>query len=165
VSEFLPNFTFKPFTGVIEQADDNDTDPLMPQSAGKEGCDFNGPHTHVHEHIHKHRHENEYVMPPDECPDPKTTREIDQIAQSHGLNPGFIPYGMPVSTAYTQQLMAANGLPPQFLNTPFSKHATAEQIMTVFGELVNEYKNDQTMTMGQIDVLLRQRLKQKYNSE
>ena len=28
MSEFLPNFTFKPFTGVIEQADDNDTDPL-----------------------------------------------------------------------------------------------------------------------------------------
>ena len=26
--EFLPNFTFKPFTGTIEQADDNDTDPL-----------------------------------------------------------------------------------------------------------------------------------------
>ena len=28
MSEFLPNFTFKPFTGVIEQADDDDTDPL-----------------------------------------------------------------------------------------------------------------------------------------
>ena len=26
--EFLPNFTFTPFTGTIEQADDNDTDPL-----------------------------------------------------------------------------------------------------------------------------------------
>ncbi len=26
--EFLPNFTFRPFTGTIEQADDNDTDPL-----------------------------------------------------------------------------------------------------------------------------------------
>ena len=144
---------------------DTDAEPSIPPPSGKQGCGCDGPHTHVHEHVHKHRHENEYVMSPDECPEPKTTREIDQLAQSHGLNPGFVPYGMPISVAYTQQPVAANGLPPQFLNTPFSKHATAEQVMTVFGELVNEYKNDQTMTMGQIDVLLRQRLKQKYNLE
>ena len=148
-----------------EEGYDTDAEPSIPPPSGKQGCGCDGPHTHVHEHVHKHRHENEYVMSPDECPEPKTTREIDQLAQSHGLNPGFVPYGMPISVAYTQQPVAANGLPPQFLNTPFSKHATAEQVMTVFGELVNEYKNDQTMTMGQIDVLLRQRLKQKYNLE
>ncbi len=28
MAEFLPNFTFKPFTGVIEQVNDNDSDPL-----------------------------------------------------------------------------------------------------------------------------------------
>ena len=28
MAEFLPNFTFKPFTGIIEQVDDNDVDPL-----------------------------------------------------------------------------------------------------------------------------------------
>ena len=28
MAEFLPNFSFKPFTGIIEQVDDNDVDPL-----------------------------------------------------------------------------------------------------------------------------------------
>ena len=42
---------------------------------------------------------------------------------------------------------------------------TSEQIMTVIGELTNEYQNDQTMTMGQLDTLIRQRLKEKFNIE
>ena len=121
-------------------------------------------HEHEHVHTHRHKHEEEYIVSPDQLPDPRTTHEIDDLAkQSHGLHPGFLGYGVPVGVSYNQQPMAANGLPPQFMHTPFSKHATAEQVMTVFGELMNEYRDDQTMTMGQIDVLLRQRLKQKYN--
>ena len=85
----------------------------------------------------------------------------------HGLNPGFVPYGFPVSEPYHQQPVAMQGLPPQFLNVPFStrKQVTAEQIMTIFGELINEYQDDQTMTMRQIDTLMRHRLKQKFNIE
>ena len=121
-------------------------------------------HEHDHVHTHRHKHEEEYIVSPDQLPDPRTTHEIDDLAkQSHGLHPGFLGYGIPVGVSYNQQPMAANGLPPQFMHTPFAKHATAEQVMTVFGELMNEYRDDQTMTMGQIDVLLRQRLKQKYN--
>ena len=35
--------------------------------------------------------------------------------------------------------------------------------MTIIGELVNEYTDDQTMTVNQINTLLRQRLKEKFN--
>ena len=38
-------------------------------------------------------------------------------------------------------------------------------VMTAFGELTNEYQNDQTMTMNQLDTLIRQRLKEKFNIE
>jgi hypothetical protein len=124
---------------------------------------------HIHEHVHNHKHENEYVMPQNQLPDPRTTHEIDDLAQHNsGLHRGFIPYGMPVAAPpYYQQPVAAHGLPPQFPNVPFStrKKATAEQIMTIFGELINEYRDDQTMTMTQMDMLLRQRLKEKYNIE
>ena len=131
--------------------------------------DNNGPkeheHVHKHEHIHKHSHEQEFVMQPDECPLPKTSREIDDLQK--GPNSGFAGYGVPVSTPYYQQPVAAHGLPPQFINIPFStrKTVTSEQIMTVIGELTNEYQNDQTMTMGQLDTLIRQRLKEKFNIE
>ena len=128
-----------------------------------------GVRKHIHEHVHNHKHENEYVMPQNQLPDPRTTHEIDDLAQhSSGLHQGFIPYGMPVAAPpYYQQPVAAHGLPPQFPNVPFStrKRATAEQIMTIFGELMNEYQDDQTMTMNQIDILLRQRLKEKFNIE
>ena len=144
---------------------------------GGEGYDTSGPscppsldagtqeHVHRHEHIHKHKHENEYVMSPDECPQPQTSNEIDDLQK--GLNPGFVGYGVPVATPYHQQPVAAHGLPPQFINIPFStrKTVTSEQIMTVIGELTNEYQNDQTMTMGQVDTLIRQRLKEKFNIE
>lgn len=152
-----------------EEGYDNDTRPSTPQSAVDDDCNnCDGSHTHVHEHIHKHRHENEYVMPLDELPEaPRATEDIDDRTGKHGLNPGFVPYGFPVSEPYHQQPVAMQGLPPQFLNVPFStrKQATAEQIMTVFGELVNEYQNDQTMTMRQVDTLIRHRLKQKFNIE
>ena len=129
-------------------------------------------HVHRHEHIHKHKHANEYIMPPDECPQPQTSNEIDdsQRGQS-GPNSGFAGYGMPtpvnVATPYYQQPQPVHGLPPQFINIPFStrKTVTSEQIMTVIGELTNEYRNDQTMTMGQLDTLIRQRLKEKFNIE
>ena len=29
MADFLPNFSFKPFTGIIEQVDDNDVDPTV----------------------------------------------------------------------------------------------------------------------------------------
>jgi hypothetical protein len=113
---------------------------------------------------------NDYVVPLDQLPQGKTAEEIDSFGgdgHSSGLNPEFLPYGVPVSTPYYQQPVAANGLPPQFLHVPFGtrKAVTSEQIMTAFGELVNEYRDDQTMTINQIDTLLRQRLKQKYNIE
>ena len=127
-------------------------------------------HVHRHEHIHKHKHENEYIMSPENLPDPRTTYEIDDLSkQGGGLNPGFMPYGFPLPTPsnYYPQPVAAHGLPPQFPNVPFStrKQASAEQIMTIFGDLINEYQDDQTMTMTQMDMLLRQRLKEKYNIE
>ena len=123
-------------------------------------------HKHTHEHIHTHKYENEYVMPLEELPQPKTPDEVEG-STGHGLDSAFVPYGFPVSQPYHQQPVAMQGLPPQFLHVPFGtrKQATAEQIMTIFGELVNEYQNDQTMTMGQIDTLLRQRLKEKFNIE
>ena len=154
----------------------------------KEGYDINGPpyapslpnsnndgpneHIHRHEHVHKHKHENEYVMSPSDCPEPKTSNEIDdsQTGQT-GPNSGFAGYGMPmpvnVATPYYQNPQPVHGLPPEFINIPFStrKMLTSEQIMTVIGELTNEYRNDQTMTMGQLDVLIRQRLKEKFNVE
>ena len=127
-------------------------------------------HVHEHEHIHKHKHANDYIVPLDQLPEGKTTNEIDCMTgedHSSGLNPGFVPYGMPVAEPHYQQPVAAHGLPPQFLHVPFGtrKTVTSEQIMTVFGELVNEYRNDQTMTMAQIDTLLRHRLKERYNIE
>ena len=123
-------------------------------------------HKHTHEHIHTHKYENEYVMPLEQLPQPKTPDEAEGFT-SHGLDSAFVPYGFPVSQPYHQQPVAMQGLPPQFLHVPFGtrKQATAEQIMTIFGELVNEYQNDQTMTMGQVDTLLRQRLKEKFNIE
>ncbi len=157
--------------------EEKDSDKSVPEDYDRDvssACDDepcnNEPckHVHEHEHIHTHRHkhEEEFIVPPDQLPDPKTTHEIDDFTKhAPGLHPGFLGYGVPVAVNYSQQPMAANGLPPQFMNMPFSKHATAEQVMTVFGELMNEYRDDQTMTMGQIDVLLRQRLKQKYNIE
>jgi hypothetical protein len=153
-----------------EEGYDNNVGPSMPPPVeGIEGggCQHDGPHTHVHEHVHKHRHENEYVMPLDSLPQQTATEDIEGRTGKQGLNPGFVPYGFPVSEPYHQQPVAMQGLPPQFLNVPFStrKQATAEQIMTVFGELINEYQNDQTMTMGQVDTLLRHRLKQKFNIE
>ena len=151
-----------------EDGYDNNAGPSMPPPVEGSGCQHDGPHTHVHEHVHKHRHENEYVMPLDKLPEaPRATEDIDDMTGRHGLNPGFVPYGFPVSEPYHQQPVAMQGLPPQFLNVPFStrKQATAEQIMTVFGELVNEYQNDQTMTMRQVDTLIRHRLKQKFNIE
>ena len=127
-------------------------------------------HVHENEHIHKHKHANDYIVPLDQLPEGKTTNEIDCMTgedHSSGLNPGFVPYGMPVAEPHYQQPVAAHGLPPQFLHVPFGtrKTVTSEQIMTVFGELVNEYRNDQTMTMAQIDTLLRHRLKERYNIE
>ena len=123
-------------------------------------------HKHTHEHIHTHKYENEYVMPLEQLPQPKTPDEVEG-STSHGLESAFVPYGFPVSQPYHQQPVAMQGLPPQFLHVPFGtrKQATAEQIMTIFGELVNEYQNDQTMTMSQVDTLLRQRLKEKFNIE
>jgi len=151
-----------------EEGYDNDAGPSAPPPLENEGCgDCTGPHTHVHEHVHKHRHENEYIMPLDNLPQQRATEDIEDRTGRHGLNPGFVPYGFPVSEPYHQQPVAMQGLPPQFLNVPFStrKQATAEQIMTIFGELVNEYQNDQTMTMKQVDTLMRHRLKQKFNIE
>jgi len=148
----------------------------------EEGYDNRGPshppsldsgtkeHVHRHEHIHKHKHENEYIMPPNECPQPQTSNEIDgsQTGQA-GPNSGFAGYGMPVNVAtpYYQHPQPVHGLPPEFINIPFStrKALTSEQIMTVIGELTNEYRDDQTMTMGQLDILIRQRLKEKFNVE
>jgi len=148
----------------------------------EEGYDNRGPshppsldsgtkeHVHRHEHIHKHKHENEYIMSPNECPQPQTSNEIDgsQTGQA-GPNSGFAGYGMPVNVAtpYYQHPQPVHGLPPEFINIPFStrKALTSEQIMTVIGELTNEYRDDQTMTMGQLDILIRQRLKEKFNVE
>ena len=109
-----------------------------------------GVQKHYHEHVHKH--DNDFVMPPEELPEPRFTDE---------LNPDFMPYG------YKQACAAYSGLPPQLLNVPFSvrKKVSAEMIMTVWGELVNEYNGDHTMTPYQMDKLLRQRLKQRYNVE
>jgi len=133
-------------------------------------------HVHEHEHIHthKHKHENDFIMPPEDLPDPRTTHEIDELAKQGyraQLNPGFAGYGLPMPPIVNQyhypQAVAAHGLPPQLPNIPFStrKNATAEQIMTIFGELMNEYQDDQSMTMAQMDILLRQRLKEKHNIE
>jgi hypothetical protein len=129
-------------------------------------------HVHRHEHIHKHKHANEYIMSPSDCPQPQTSNEIDDSQRGEGgPNSGFAGYGMPmpvkVATPYYQQPQPVHGLPPQFINIPFStrKTVTSEQIMTVIGELTNEYRDDQTMTMGQLDTLIRQRLKEKFNIE
>ena len=129
-------------------------------------------HVHRHEHIHKHKHANEYIMSPSDCPQPQTSNEIDDSQTGQGgPNSGFAGYGMPmpvkVATPYYQQPQPVHGLPPQFINIPFStrKTVTSEQIMTVIGELTNEYRDDQTMTMGQLDILIRQRLKEKFNVE
>jgi hypothetical protein len=153
-----------------EKEIDNDREEGYNIDGDASGCSEVEKHIHEHEHIHnhKHSHDNEYVMPLESLPQGKTTNDIDKDLQQGGLHPGFAPYGgLPVVEPHYQQVVAAHGLPPQFLNVPFStrKQATAEQIMTIFGELVNEYQNDQTMTMNQIDTLLRQRLKEKFNIE
>ena len=141
-------------------------------SGGVGSCDHDHDdqvqmHKHVHEHVHNHA--KPYVMHLDQLPQPQTTTDIEERSGGgkSGLDSGFVPYGMPVSTPYSQQPSPLQGLPPEFLNIPFStrKTVTSEQIMTVFGELVNEYQDDQTMTMSQINTLLRQRLKQKFNVE
>ena len=154
-----------------EEEEDENEDRGYDTNRNNDSVDPEGVNRHVHEHVHthKHKHENDFIMPPEDLPDPRTTHEIDELAKhSSGLNPGFIPYGLPVASQYHYpQPVAAHGLPPQFPNVPFStrKQASAEQIMTTFGELMNEYQNDQTMTMNQVDILLRQRLKEKYNIE
>jgi len=154
-----------------EEEEDENEDKGYDTNRNNDSVDPEGVNRHVHEHVHthKHKHENDFIMPPEDLPDPRTTHEIDELAKhSSGLNPGFIPYGLPVASQYHYpQPVAAHGLPPQFPNVPFStrKQASAEQIMTIFGELMNEYQNDQTMTMNQVDILLRQRLKEKYNIE
>ena len=147
-----------------EQGYDND-EHVMPLPMEKEPESLE--HKHTHEHIHTHKHANEYIMPLEQLPQGKTTEDMDCPTGDRGLNPGFVPYGFPVGQPYHQQPVAMQGLPPQFLNVPFStrKKASAEQIMTVFGELINEYQDDQTMTMNQIDTLLRHRLKEKFNIE
>ena len=150
----------------------NETEGLGYNSDGDCDCESK-EHKHVHEHYHKYEHpDGGFVMTPDELPNPQTTYEIDenlkhQVEGDSGLNPGFVPYGLPVSAPYYQQPVAAHGLPPQFINIPFAtrKKVSAEQIMTVIGELVNEYSDDQTMTVNQINTLLRQRLKEKFNVE
>lgn len=157
----------------IDDEDVPESMPVIPDG----GCHHDDEggvkkHVHEHEHIHTHKHKNDFIMPPEELPDPRTTNEIDDLAKNgFRLNPGFAGYGLPLPQMVDQyhypQPVAAHGLPPQLPNVPFStrKTATAEQIMTIFGELINEYQNDQTMTMTQMDILLRHRLKEKYNIE
>ena len=143
-----------------DENDDNgyDIDRELPSD---DGC---GDHVQRHVHEHQHygipdcgpvrpsEHPEEYVMDRRDLP---RGRSVDEMPND------FLPYGLrttPVSTP---------GLAPQLPHVPFGsrKSIGSEQIMTTLGELVNEYGDDHTMTAFQIDTLLRQRLKKKYNIE
>jgi len=82
-------------------------------------------------------------------------RSVDEMPND------FLPYGFKANT------VSSPGLAPLLPHVPFGsrKSIGPEQIMTALGELVNEYGDDHTMTAFQVDTLLRQRLKKKYNIE
>ena len=125
------------------------------------GCD-DCVHKHVHEHQHhglpdcppntRPSHPDEYVMDRRDLP---RGRSVDELPND------FLPYGFKANP------VSSPGLAPQLPHVPFGsrKSIGPEQIMTTLGELVNEYGDDHTMTAFQIDTLLRQRLKKKYNIE
>ena len=126
-----------------------------------DGCD-DCVQKHVHEHQHygipdcgpvrPQDHSEEYVMDRRDLP---KGRGVDEIPND------FLPYG------FKADPVSSPGLKPQLPHVPFGsrKSIGPEQIMTALGELVNEYGDDHTMTAFQIDTLLRQRLKKKYNIE
>ena len=126
-----------------------------------DGCD-DCVQKHVHEHQHygipdcgpvrPQDHSEEYVMDRRDLP---KGRGVDEIPNE------FLPYG------FKADPVSSPGLKPQLPHVPFGsrKSIGPEQIMTALGELVNEYGDDHTMTAFQIDTLLRQRLKKKYNIE
>jgi hypothetical protein len=144
-----------------DETDDRgyDIDREPPPNEGSDDC----VHTHIHEHNYsgphcppqphtRPDHPQEYVMDRRDLP---RGRSIDEMPND------FLPYGFKTDT------VSSPGLAPQFPHVPFGsrKSIGPEQIMTTLGELVNEYGDDHTMTAFQIDTLLRQRLKKKYNIE
>ena len=143
-----------------DESDDNgyDIDRELPSDDGCDDC----VQRHVHEHQHygipdcgpvrPPEHKDEYVMDRRDLP---KGRSVDEIPND------FLPYGFNADT------VSSPGLAPQLPHVPFGsrKSIGPEQIMTTLGELVNEYGDDHTMTAFQIDTLLRQRLKKKYNIE
>ena len=143
-----------------DESDDNgyDIDRELPSDDGCDDC----VQRHVHEHQHygipdcgpvrPPEHKDEYVMDRRDLP---KGRSVDEIPND------FLPYGFKADT------VSSPGLAPQLPHVPFGsrKSIGPEQIMTTLGELVNEYGDDHTMTAFQIDTLLRQRLKKKYNIE
>lgn len=103
-----------------------------------------------------------FQMPNTPKPQPFLTQsETDRL-------PGYVEipdytYGRPAG----QLGFAPVGLPPQMIGTPFHvrKKVSAEVIMTEWGKIQNEYRDDRTMTTSQMDILLRQRLKENHGVE
>jgi hypothetical protein len=143
-----------------DENDDNGYD-IGREPPSDEGCD-DCVQRHMHEHQHhglpdcspntRPNHPQEYVMDRRDLP---RGRSVDEIPDD------FLPYGFKTNT------VSSPGLAPQLPHVPFGsrKSIGPEQIMTALGELVNEYGDDHTMTAFQVDTLLRQRLKKKYNIE
>jgi hypothetical protein len=147
-----------------KEEDENDDDgyDIGREPPSDDGCD-DCVQKHVHEHQHhglpdcppRSRppdHQQEYVMDRRDLP---RGRSVDEIPND------FLPYG------FKSNPVSSPGLGPQLPHVPFGsrKSIGPEQIMTALGELVNEYGDDHTMTAFQVDTLLRQRLKKKYNIE
>lgn len=143
-----------------ENDDDGyDIDRELPSE--NDGCgDCVQKHEHKHQHygipdcgpVRPQDHSEEYVMDRRDLP---KGRGVDEMPND------FLPYG------FKADPVSSPGLNPQLPHVPFGsrKSIGPEQIMTALGELVNEYGDDHTMTAFQVDTLLRQRLKKKYNIE
>lgn len=102
-----------------------------------------------------------FPMPNVNSQSPLTKIEADRL-------PGYVEvpdytYGRPAG----QIGFAPVGLPPQMIGTPFHvrKKVSADVIMTEWGRIQNEYRDDRTMTTSQMDILLRQRLKENHGVE
>lgn len=118
-------------------------------------------HVYRHEGVVEHRHGGQvdhrmgdvpqFMMMPEQLPQGRYVGEMEN--QSANWYPA--PSTRPV------------GLPPQLPNIPFStrKKVTSEQIMATLSEIVEEYRDDQTLTTMQMHELLKQRLKMKYGVE
>ena len=152
-----------------KEDDENDDDgyDIDRETPAPPPIEDNGCGGRVHKHVHEHQHygipdcgpvrpqehQDEYVMDRKDLP---KGRGVDEMPSD------FLPYGFKATSP-----VSSPGLAPQLPHVPFGsrKSIAPEQIMTTLGELVNEYGDDHTMTAFQIDTLLRQRLKKKYNIE